>query len=91
MLQRKGEQQLGITNDFPRRMREHSLKGWEEVDKSGPHAGQEVLDVDTAFRKWLREEDGLIKDKKEDWSTSKMEVHSLAELKEKSGIETSIF
>ena len=91
LLQRKGEQQLGITNDFPRRMREHSLKGWEEVDKSGPHAGQEVLDVDTAFRKWLREEGGLIKDKKEDWSTSKMEVHSLAELKEKSGIETSIF
>ena len=31
------------------------------------------------------------KDKKEDWSTSKMEVHSLAELKERSGIETSIF
>ena len=25
------------------------------------------------------------------WYTSKMEVHSLAELKEKSGIETSIF
>ena len=91
MLQRKGEQQLGITNDFPRRMREHSLKGWEEVYKLGPNAGQEVLDLETAFRKWLRTEIGLIKDKKEDLSTSKMEVHSLDELKEKSGIEISIF
>ena len=91
LLKREGEQQLGITNDFPRRMKEHSLKGWVEVDKSSPHSGQEVLDVETAFRKWLREEVGLIKDKKEDWSISKMEVHSLAELKEKSGIETSIF
>ena len=91
LLQRKGEQQLGITNDFPRRMREHSLKGWEEVDKSGPHAGKEVLCVENAFKNWLREIIGLVKDKKENWYTSKMEVHSLAELKEKSGIETSIF
>ncbi len=34
---------------------------------------------------------GLVPDKQENWYTSKMEVHSLAELKEKSGIETSIF
>jgi len=91
LLKREGEQQLGITNDFPRRMKEHSLQGWVEVDKSSPHSGQEVLDVETAFRKWLRKEVGLIKDKKEDWSTKSLEVHSLAELKEKSGIETSIF
>ena len=82
---------MGITNDFPRRMKEHSLKGLVEVDKSSPHSGQEVLDIETAFRKWLREDVGLIKDKKEDWSTKSLEVNSLAELKEKSGIETSIF
>ena len=91
LLKRKGQQQLGILNDFSRRMKEHSLKGWVEVDKSGPHSGQEVLDAETAFKKWLKEEIGPIKDKKEDWYTSKMEVHSLAELKERSGIETSIF
>ena len=42
LLKREGEQQLGITNDFPRRMKEHSLKGLVEVDKSSPHSGQEV-------------------------------------------------
>ena len=64
LLKREGEQQLGITNDFPRRMKEHSLKGLVEVDKSSPHSGQEVLDIETAFRKWLRKEVGLIKDER---------------------------
>ena len=42
-------------------------------------------------KQWLKEELGLIPDKKENWYTSKMEVQSCPELKEKSGIETSIF
>ena len=28
LLARPGEQQLGITNDFPQRMRAHSINGW---------------------------------------------------------------
>ena len=55
------------------------------------YVGKMVLDVETAYRKWLQKEIGVIKDKKENWSTSKMEMHSIAELKEKSGIETFFF
>ena len=65
--------------------------GWIEIEVTGPHSGQEVLDTEDALKKWLKEEVGLVPNKRENWFTSKMEVHSFAELKEKSGIETTIF
>tara|TARA_Y100001968_G_scaffold289276_1_gene292190 strand:+ start:786 stop:914 length:129 start_codon:yes stop_codon:yes gene_type:complete len=39
----------------------------------------------------VKKEIGSVKGTTENWYTSKLEVHFLAELKEKSGIETSIF
>ena len=65
--------------------------GWIEIEVTGPHSGQEVLDTEDALKKWLKEVVGLVPDKKENWYISNMEVHSLAELKERSGIETTIF
>ena len=91
LMGRKGEQQLGITNVLNDRMRTHKADGWIEIEVTGPHSGQEVLDTEDALKKWLKEEVGLVPDKRENWYTSNLEVHSLAELKEKSGIETSIF
>ena len=90
-MKRKNEQQLGITNDIATRMRTHRSKGWQEVDKTGPNNGQIVLDLETELKKWLKEKIGFVEGTTENWYTSKMEVHSLAELKEKSGIETTIF
>tara|TARA_Y100001968_G_C18932154_1_gene514756 strand:- start:138 stop:371 length:234 start_codon:yes stop_codon:yes gene_type:complete len=52
-------------------MREHSLKGWEEIDKSGPYAGQEVLYFETAFKKWLGKRLDLLKIKKKIGTPSK--------------------
>ena len=43
------------------------------------------------LKKWLKKEIGVVPDKTENWYISQMEVHSLSELKEKSGIKTSIF
>jgi len=91
LMERENEQQLGITNDRKERMRHHARFGWVEVDVTGPHDGEEVEETEKKFKKWLKQEIGLVPDKQENWYTSKMEVHSLAELKEKSGIETSIF
>ena len=61
------------------------------MDCTGPHDGKEVLEIEKVFKKWLRNEIGLVPHTQENWFKAKMEVHSLAELKEKSGIETSIF
>tara|TARA_B100001250_G_C19654468_1_gene724193 strand:+ start:547 stop:732 length:186 start_codon:yes stop_codon:yes gene_type:complete len=61
------------------------------MDKIGLYSGQEVLETEVKLKTWLKKEVGLIPGSTENWYTSKMEVHSLSELKEKSGIETSIF
>ena len=81
----------GITNVLDQRIQYHSSLGWKVIETTGPHDGQLVLDTETLLKKWLREEIGLVPDKQENWYTSNLEVKSLAELKEKSGIETSIF
>lgn len=51
---------------------------------------QKVLDTKNAFKKWLKKEIGLMEGSTKNWSTTKMKVQSLAELKEKSGIETDL-
>ena len=91
LLERPGEQQLGITNNIPSRFRRHASNGWVEIQKTGPHSGHDVYQTEKIYKRWLRKEVGLIPGTIENWSTLRMEVHSLAELKEKSGIETSIF
>ena len=90
-MARPGEQQLGITNNLARRRKDHAALGWQELDSTGPHSGQKVLDTENTFKKWLRKKVRLIAHTTENWYCSKMEFHSLAELNEKSGIETSIF
>ena len=69
----------------------YSRFSWVEVETTGPHDGAKVLDTEKKLKQWLKKEIGLVPDETENWYTSKMEVHSLAELKEKSGIETTIF
>ena len=54
-------------------------------------SGQKVLDAEKVFKKWLKKEIGLMEGTTENWSTTKMEVQSLAELKARSGIETDLF
>jgi hypothetical protein len=52
---------------------------------------RKVLDTERAFKQWLKKEIGLMEGTTENWSTTKMEVQSLAELKERSGLETDLF
>ena len=91
LMQRPGEQQLGITNELDVRRKTHERNGWTLVVHTEPASGQKVLDTENAFKKWLKKEIGLIKGTTENWSTTSMEVQSLAELKARSGIETDLF
>ena len=91
LLSKPGKQQLGISNNFPNRMRSHASEGWIEIDKTGPHSGHDVLAAEKKYKKWLRQKIGLVPGTHEHWFTKNMEVSSLAKLKEKSGIKTSIF
>ena len=92
LMERPGEQQLGISNVITDRLRTHELNGWNLIEHTTePALGQKVLDTEKAFKKWLKDEIGLMEGTTENWSTTKMEVHSLAELKARSGIETDLF
>jgi len=92
LMERPGEQQLGISNVLTERLRTHEGNGWSLIDHTTvPSKGQKVLDTERAFKKWLRKEIGLMEGTTENWSTTRMEVQSLAELKARSGIETDLF
>ena len=91
LMGRPGDQQLGITNDKETRVKKHESNGWVLIEIVGPALGQKILDTENAFKRWLKKEIGLIEGTTENWSTTKMEVHSLAELKARSGIETDLF
>ena len=87
LMGRPGEQQLGISNVLTNRLRKHETNGWNLIEHTSvPSKGQKVLDIEKAFKKWLKDEIGLMEGTTENWSTTKMEVHSLAELKARSGI-----
>ena len=91
LMQRPGEQQLGITNELDVRRKTHERNGWTLLEHTEPASGQKVFDTEKAIKKWLKKEIGLMEGTTENWSTTKMEVQSLAELKARSGIETDLF
>ena len=92
LMRRLGEQQFGITNDLPTRIKRHKKNGWILLEHTIEGAsGKKVQETEALFKKWLKKEIGLIKGTTENWSTTSMEVQSLAELKARSGIETDLF
>jgi hypothetical protein len=91
LLNRPGEQQLGITNEPETRLRYHSRYGWGEVELVGPFPGDQVQALEMKLKRWLRNEVGLVPGTHENWLTARLEVQSLAELKARSGVETDLF
>ena len=72
-------------------MADHKSNGWILIEHVGPFDGKEVQETESSPKKWLKTKIGLIDGSTENWLTSSMEVGSLAELKEISGIQTDIF
>ena len=91
LLSRPGEQQFGLTNNLPQRLNEHAKHGWSIIETAGPFSGAVVADTESSLKKWLRKKYTLVPGKTENWFTSELEVHSLKELKDVSGIDTTIF
>ena len=91
LMQRPGEQQIGITNDLKRRMAHHYRFGWQELDLIGPSNGELVYKTERLLKRWLIENVGCTPGTTENWATSALEVNSLAELKTRCGIEIDLF
>ena len=56
LLERPGEQQLGITHNFRIRMKTHRPRGWKVIQKTGPHPGMDVQATEKALKDLLKEE-----------------------------------
>jgi hypothetical protein len=91
LMEKPGEQQFGITNELDVRMNAHRRNGWILLETTKPALGSKVQATEAEFKKWLKKEIGLMEGTTENWSTTSMEVQSLAELKARSGIETDLF
>lgn len=91
LMERPGEQQLGITNDWETRRKFHQGKGWEVLDVIGPVPGKLALDTETRLKRWLSKRIGLVDGTRENWKTTNLTVQSLKDLKTKSGVITIIF
>lgn len=90
LMERPGEQQIGITNNLKQRIRQHERNGWYLLDQVGPSDGRLVLETETALKRWMRQAVQLLDGTDENWATSEMEVSSLAELKAKSSLQTDL-
>lgn len=91
LLERHGEQQIGITNHIQDRLRYHAISGWSQIEVIGPCDGEEVQKAEAFLKRWLRNEIGLIPGKTENWSTESLWVKSIQEIKKLSGLVTNIF
>ena len=91
LMQKPGEQQIGITNDLKIRLKTHERNGWVLLENTEPAQGKKVQATEVALKKWLRKNIGVMEGTTENWATTSMEVLSLKELKARSGIETDLF
>ena len=91
LMERKGEQQFGITNNIKQRRKDHFKYNWIELDSTGPHSGIDVENTEKKLKNWLKLKIGTMPNTFENWSTIKLKVKSLNELKKISCIKTNIF
>lgn len=90
LMERLGEQQLGITNDLKTRIRRHEKRGWDLLQVEGPHPGDVVASLERDLKKWLKKEVGTIDGTTESWSLARLQVSSLLELCNRSGVKTNL-
>jgi hypothetical protein len=80
LMQRQGEQQIGITGNLKVRTAHHAGSGWVLVETAGPMRGSLAYKRELLIKQWLRQTVGTLAGTSENWSTASLEVRSLAEL-----------
>jgi hypothetical protein len=80
LMQRHGEQQIGITGNLKDRTDRHARLGWVLVESAGPMLGSLAYEKELLIKQWLRRTVGTLIRTTENWSTASLEVRSLVEL-----------
>jgi hypothetical protein len=87
LMERPGEQQFGISNVIKDRLATHRREGgWELLEYIGPFKGDEVYMCELAVKRWLELSVGTTPGHSENWFTKDLEVQSLKQLFDTSGI-----
>jgi hypothetical protein len=89
LMQRHGEQQIGITGNLKDRTGRHARMGWVLVETAGPILGSLAYEKELLIKQWLRRTVGTLAGTRENWSTASLEVRSLGELFGLAGIGES--
>ena len=82
--------QIGITNDWSRREKEHRAEGWRALDVIGPVDGKDALHAETKLCAVIAERGWLLRNRKERWEVTNPDKHltSLAEVFASTGVRT---
>lgn len=80
LMNREGEQQIGITNNPSNRFRRHYLNGWNLTELIGPKDGRKIHNRELAIKRWIRSRIGCVAGTRENWYTSRFRVSSISEL-----------
>jgi hypothetical protein len=88
LMQRSGEQQIGITNVPKQRLRTHASNRWELIEIIGPYEGFRAWQIESLVKKWLRRSNLLIQGTHENWRTEALLISSLNEIFFLSGVDS---
>lgn len=80
LMQRDGEQQIGITNNPANRLKRHYRNGWNLIEIVGPADAAAMHSRELGIKRWIQKRVGCIAGTKENWSQEKLCVSAIADL-----------
>jgi predicted nucleic acid-binding Zn-ribbon protein len=80
LMERKNDQQIGITNNPLNRFRKHFLSGWKLIEVQGPASAWKIHKRELAIKRWIKKKIGCVEGTRENWYKENLCVSSIAEL-----------
>lgn len=87
LMEREGEQQIGITNSHKSRISTHKRSGWQLRELLGPADGTAVMNAKAQIKQWLKASNLRIDGTHENWSTNDLVVDSLRNIAELASVD----
>jgi hypothetical protein len=88
LMERAGEQQIGITNQLKQRLQCHKRNGWVLVESIGPINGCLAADIEKIVKQYLRRTRSRIRGTHENWPTTKIQASSLRDIFMLAGVDS---
>lgn len=87
LLQKEGQQKIGITNSWRTRFYVHRKNGWTVKQKIGIVGGDYAFTIEKVIRRWLKKLGCLVPGTYECWYTDQLRVDSILDLATRAGLD----